>query len=139
MQWTESQTVHRCDRSSAHRENVAKNSTYPCRGALERFDEGRMIVRLDFVRNSKPITDIDDAGILARSLKYCRPFCWQAPQVHTRTFVAAVLAPHDAENAELCQTRFAFQNVDDLMIFSLRQSMLGEKFVCNYHRSFMVL
>src|SRR5262249_11072947 len=118
----ETQAVHRGDRPRSHREYVAKNSADACGGSLKGFDEGGVIVRLDLVSNGQTITDIDDAGILARALQNGRAFSRQASQVHTRAFVAAVLAPHDAENAELSEAWFAFEDTNDFLVFAFRQS-----------------
>src|SRR5256885_8231623 len=57
--------------------------------------------RFDLECDSQPVTDIDNAGVFSRALQHRRSFCWQSPQVNTRALIAAVLAPHHAENPEL--------------------------------------
>src|SRR5262245_40191980 len=53
--------------------------------------------------------------------------------MNTRALVAAVFAPHDAEDSEFRKRRFAFEDVDDLPILGFRQVVLGQKFF-RYHR-----
>src|SRR5689334_7438685 len=92
-----------------------------------------MVVRLDLVCDSQSVTDIDDSGIFARALQNGWTFGRQTAQMDARALVAAMLAPHDAENAEFCETGFAFEDADDLFIFGFRQSMLREQFVCDHY------
>src|SRR5262245_21379604 len=92
-----------------------------------------MIVRFDLEGNGETIADIDDSRILPRPLKHCRPPRRQAPQMHARTLVTAVLAPHDAEDADLRQVRLASENLDDPLIFAVGQSVLSEQIVCNHY------
>ena len=103
VQRTESKTVHRGNRPRAHREDVAQNSADSGRCALKRFDVRRMIVRFDLVGDRQSVTDIDNAGVLAGTLKDGRPLRRQSAQVDARALVAAVLAPHHAEDAEFGQ------------------------------------
>src|SRR5262249_21590904 len=67
---SEAQRVHHRDRPRAHGEDVAQNSADARGRALKRLDEARVIVRFDLERDHVPAADIDDAGILARSLHY---------------------------------------------------------------------
>ena len=78
-------------------------------------------MRFDLERNRKPIADIDNSGILTRTLQHSRTLGGQAPQVHTRAFVAAVLAPHHAEDAEFGYGRLALQYGENLLIFAFRE------------------
>src|SRR5215470_12646410 len=50
-----------------------------------------------------------------------------------RAFVAAVLAPHNAKNAEFRQRRLALQNADNFAVFVFSNSVLLENIVCNCH------
>ena len=121
---TEPKAVHRGDRPRAHREDVAQNSADAGRRALEWFDEGRMIVRFDLECDGQTVADIDDAGVFARTLEDGRSFCRQTAQMDARALVAAVLAPHDAENAEFRQLGLAFEDADDLLVFGFGESVL---------------
>src|SRR6185295_4862589 len=92
-----------------------------------------MVMRLDLECDSEAVADVDDAGVLAGALQDGRAFRRQPPQMNTRTLVAAVLAPHNTEDAELCEVRFAPEDVDDLAVFGFGQSMLRELIFCNGH------
>src|SRR5262249_52951074 len=91
-----------------------------------------MVMRFDLVCNGQAIADIDDAGIFAGALQDGGPLCRKTPQMDARTLVAAVLAPHHAEDAELREVRFALQNADNLLVFALRQAVLAENFVSDH-------
>ena len=60
------------------------------------------------------IADIDDAGVFTRSLDYPRRACRQLLEMDARGLVAAVLAPHDRENAEFGQVGRAVQDPKDM-------------------------
>ena len=133
MQWTESQAVHCRNRPGAHGENIPEDSADTGCGALERLDKRWMVMGLDLESNGEPVADIDDSRILARTLKHRWPLRRQPAQMHARALVAAVLAPHHAENTELRQVGLAFKDIDDLFVFGLGQAVLGEDFVCDHY------
>src|SRR5262245_58636400 len=118
-QRSESKAVHCGYRPRSHRENIAQDAADARGRPLERFDVGRVVVRLDLERDGQTVADIDDAGIFSRSLQNSRAFGRQPSQVYTRAFVAAVLAPHHAENAELREVWRAFEDSYNLLIFGL--------------------
>ena len=89
-------------------------------------------LRFDLVRDRQTITDIDDARIFAGSLEDSRAFCRKAAEMNTRALVAAVLAPHDAEDSEFGQRRLAFEDIDDLPVLAFRQVVLRQDFF-GYH------
>src|SRR5579864_578608 len=68
--WTEAQRIHHCDWPRAHGEDIAQNAADAGGRALERFDERRVIVRFDFEGAGPTVADVNDAGILARSLQH---------------------------------------------------------------------
>ena len=72
-----SQAVHRSDRPRAHREDVAQDSADTSGRALKRFDEGRMIVRLDLESRAPAVTEINDAGVFTRAAQ-SRVHPWSA-------------------------------------------------------------
>ena len=89
-------------------------------------------MRFDLERNRKPIADIDNSGILTWTLQHSRTLGGQAPQVHTRAFVAAVLAPHHAEDAEFGNRRLASaEQFLDLFIFFGRKAVLADEISCD--------
>src|SRR5262249_1394549 len=93
----EPEAVHRGYRPRAHREDIAEDAANTGRGPLKRLNIRRMVVRFDLKRNRQAFADIDDAGILARSLQNGRPFGRQTAQMNPGTLVRAVFAPHHAE------------------------------------------
>ena len=66
----------------------------------------------DSILKTRPraVADVDDAGVLARSLDDARPRRRELPQVHARGLVRAVLAPHRREDAELDEVRLAAED-----------------------------
>src|SRR5271157_184582 len=100
MDWPKAQRVHYGYGPCAHGEDVAEDTAYAGGCTLKRFDERRMIVRLDLECASPAVADVDDAGILARPLHHQFAARGQAFQVNARRFIGAVFAPHHAEDAE---------------------------------------
>src|SRR5258708_1591450 len=66
-----------------------------------------MIMRFDFERAAPAVADIDDAGILARTLEYQLTARRQSLQMHARRLVGAMLGPHDGGDAEVGPRRLA--------------------------------
>src|SRR3954466_11807217 len=97
----EAERIQARDRSRAHGEHVTEDAADASRGALIRLDIAWMVVALHLEHAGEPVTDIDDAGILARSLDHPRRLGRQRAQMNFRGFVRAVLIPHRRENAEL--------------------------------------
>jgi hypothetical protein len=117
---TEAQRIQVGDRPGAHREHVTQNPAYARRGALVRLDEGRVVVALDLENGGEPVTDVDHAGVLARSLENARSGGRQRSQVRARALVAAVLGPHGREHTELFQSRRTAEDGADLLPFVSR-------------------
>src|SRR5208282_4380895 len=105
--WAEAQGIHYCYWPCAHGENVAEDSSHAGGCALEGFDEAGVIVRFDFEGAGPAVADVDDAGVFAWSLQHALAARGQAFQVHARRFVGAMLAPHDAEDAEFGESGLA--------------------------------
>ena len=129
MQRTESQAVHGGDRPRAHREDVAQNAADAGGCALKRFDERRMIVGFDLVGDGQAVADVDDAGIFAGALQNGRSFRRKPPQMDARTLVAAVLAPHHAEDAEFRQVGSRFRMSTIFLVFAFREAVWRQEFV----------
>ncbi len=70
----EGERVEAGDRPRAHGEDVAQDATNPGRGALIGLDIARVVVALHLEHDGEPITDIDDAGVLAWPLDHPRRF-----------------------------------------------------------------
>ena len=97
----EAQPVEQRDRPRAHRDDVAEDPADAGRGALERLDRGRMVVRLDLERDRDPVAEVDHAGVLAGPLQHALALRRQPPQQQRRVLVAAVLRPEHGEDGEL--------------------------------------
>jgi hypothetical protein len=63
----EAQLVHDGDRARAHRDDVADDAADAGRGALERLDVARVVVRLDLEGDGPALADVDDARVLAHA------------------------------------------------------------------------
>src|SRR5262249_8939407 len=127
---TEAQRVETRDRPRAHGEHIAQDAAYARRRALVGLDERRVVVRLHLEDHRLPVADVDDAGVFARTLNDARPRRRQAAQVDARGLVRAVLAPHDAEDAELGVGRRAPEDLVDATELVGRQAVLfGRRFV----------
>ena len=68
--------------------------------------------------HSQPVADVDRAGVLARPLQHARAAGREALQQRARVLVAAVLAPHRAEHAQLDQVRLAAQQLQDQRVLA---------------------
>ena len=66
----EPEPVEQRDRPGAHRDDVAEDPADAGRGALERLDRGRVVVRLDLERDGEAVADVDHAGVLAGALQH---------------------------------------------------------------------
>ena len=86
-----------------------------------------MVVRFDLEDGREAVADVDRAGVLARPLKHARAFGRQRLQMHARALVAAVLRPHDREQAELGQIRLAADELDDARVFVGRDAVALER------------
>ncbi len=69
---TEAQRVHRRNRPRPHREHVAQDAADAGRRALIGLDVAGVVVGLHLEHDRLPVADIDDAGILARTLNDAR-------------------------------------------------------------------
>src|ERR1051326_2715939 len=123
----EAERVHHGDGAGAHGKNVAQNAADPGGGALEGLDKAGVIVGLDLEGDDIAAANIDDAGILARSLDDERAASGELFQVDARTLVRAVLAPHHGENAQFGVGGLAAEDADDGPIFGGRELVLGDE------------
>ena len=97
----EAQRIQVGDRPRAHGEDVAQDAADARRRALIGLDVGRVVVALHLEDRRVAVADVDHAGILARSADHPRRLGRQLLQVDARALVAAMLRPHDREDAEL--------------------------------------
>ena len=66
------------------RNSCAQDAAHSGRGALERFDERGVIVRLDLEGASPSVADVDDAGVFTRALHDAAAARRQTLQMHAR-------------------------------------------------------
>ena len=116
------------DRPRAHGEHVAQDAADAGGRTLIRLDEARVVVALHLEHAGKPVADVDDAGILARSLDYPGRLGRQGAQMHLRGLVRAMLVPHRREDAELGDGRLAADQLEDALVFVRLEAMFGNEF-----------
>src|SRR6187401_3349096 len=125
---TKSQAVHRRDRTCTHREDIAENSADSCCSTLKRFDETRMIMRLDLESDAPVVTDIDDTGILSGGNDHTRSAGRKSFEMYSRRLVRTVLRPHHAEHTELGHVRLASHDRLDFFVFFGCEIVLSDDF-----------
>ena len=70
MSGTEAEGVHHGEGTGAHGEDVAEDAADAGGRALVGLDVGGMVVRLDLEGAGPAVSDVDDAGVLARALNH---------------------------------------------------------------------
>ena len=109
----EAQRVQVRDRPRAHGEDVAQDPADARRRALIGLDVGRVVVALHLEDRRVAVADVDHAGIFAGAANHPRRLGRQLLQVDARALVAAMLRPHDREDAELDEVRLAAERFQD--------------------------
>ena len=109
----EAQAVEQRDRPRAHRDDVAQDPADAGRGALERLDRRRMVVRLDLERDRDAVAEVDHAGVLARPLEHALAARRQPAQERRGVLVAAVLRPEEREDRQLEVVRRPAEQLPD--------------------------
>src|SRR5690242_17329278 len=100
LEIAKSERIERGDRPGAHRKNIAVDTPYPRRSALERLDSGRVIMALDLEYYPKPIPYVHQSGILFTGLdQHLLPFTRQGLQPLDGILITAMLAPHGTKGA----------------------------------------
>ena len=87
----EAQRIDQRDWPRAHRKNVAQNAADTGRRALVGFDIGRVVVALHFEDRRLTVANIDNAGILARSLDDMLVLGREFGQMAARGFIRTML------------------------------------------------
>ena len=132
----EAQRVERRDRPRAHREDVAHDAADARRRSFVRLDGRWVVVRFDLHHHADAVADVDRAGVLAAHLgQDARAAVGEHSQERLAVLVAAVLAPHGAEHAELDLVRLAAQPLDDPAVLLQRQRQLFDQALVNGHGS----
>ena len=132
--WPEAQRVEQGDRPRAHGEDVAHDAADAGRRALVRLDRRGVVVRLDLEHGAVAAADIDRAGVLAAALgQHLRAGAGEEAQQRLAVLVAAVLAPHRAEHAQLDVVRLAVEQRDDLVVLVDGEGDQGQGFSVSGH------
>ncbi len=118
----EPEAVEQRDRPRAHGDDVAEDPADPRRGALERLDRGRVVVRLDLERDRHPVPEVEHAGVLAWALQHALAGRREPLQERRRVLVAAVLRPEEREDRELEVVRIAPEQLLDSPRFPVRET-----------------
>ncbi len=80
-----------------------------------------------------PVADVDHTCVFFAGFdENIRSGRWKFSQLLPRIFVGAMLAPHDGENAELGEIRFAAKNLSNALEFLRCQAMFRHQFRCDY-------
>ena len=119
----EAQRVETGDGARAHGEHVPQDAAHAGGRALVGLDEGRVVVALDLEHHGEAVADVHDAGVLARAVDDAGAFGGKLFQVLARALVAAVLRPHDREDAQLGEVRRASQKALDLGVLAVGQAV----------------
>src|SRR3546814_17149606 len=75
----------------------------------------------------RTFADVDDARILAGAAVHPRRFGREFLPMEARAFIAAMLGPHDRENAEFDKVRHGPSRGTDALIFFRRQAVLDRQ------------
>jgi hypothetical protein len=81
-----------------------------------------VVVRLDLERDREPVTDVDDAGVLAGALQDALAARREAAEERGRVLVAAVLRPEDGEDGELEVVRRSLEQLLNAPELPVRQT-----------------
>ena len=129
----ETQRIQRGDGARAHGEDVAQYAADAGSRALERLDEGGVVVALHLEDHGLAVADIDDASILARPLDDALTSRREGAQPFLRALVGTVLVPHRREDAKLGEGRFSPDQGEDLVVFFRLEAMFGDQFGGNLY------
>ena len=130
VQRAEAQAVEEGDGARAHGEDVAKDAADAGGGALEGFDRAGVVVAFDLHDDGQAVTDVDCSGVfLARADQDLGTLAGKARQERARVLVAAVLAPHAADDSELNGVGRAVEEVGGEVVFVAGEGDFAKDFV----------
>jgi hypothetical protein len=121
VQRPEPERVQEGDGPRAHRQDVPDDAADAGRRSLVGLDRRRVVVALHLEGERPPVTDLDHARVLPWPLQHPRPFVREPYEKRTRVLVAAVLAPHHAEERELQVVRRAAHQLQDAVVLEVRE------------------
>ena len=130
VQRTEAQAIEDGDRARTHGEYVAEDPADAGGGALERFDGAGVIVALDLHHDREAVANIHGAGVLfAGADEDLGALAGQAAEERAGVLVAAMLAPHAADDPQFHRVGRTVQEIGGEVVFVAGQSDFAEGFV----------
>src|SRR5258706_4693525 len=87
-----------------------------------------MVVALNLESARLAVADVDDAGVLARTLNPPGRLGRQPAQMQPRRLVRAVLVPHRRENPEFGETRHPADQLQNTLVLIRLQPVAGDEF-----------
>ena len=124
----EAERIHDGKGTRAHRKDVAQNAADAGGRALIGLDVAGVVVRLDLEGAGPAVPDVDDAGVLSRTLHDELAFGRQALEMYLAGLVRAMLGPHDTVDAELGERGNTTEGCKDALILIRGNAMLGQQF-----------
>ncbi len=128
----EAQLVHHRDRPRTHRHDVADDAADTRGRTLVGLDVGGVVVRFHLERDGPPVTDVDDAGVLADSgqhpgAHFIGGGLAEIAQMDFGGLVGAVLAPHHRVHGELGVGGPTAQDVTNPLILVVFEAQLVKR------------
>ena len=124
----ETQRIGIRHRARTHGEDIAQDAAHAGRRALVGLDIARVVVALHLEDGGLSVADVDDAGIFAGAADHPGCLGRQFLEMQPRALVAAMLGPHDREDAQLHQIGLAAQRVQDAFVFCGAEAVLFDDF-----------
>src|ERR1700761_6705827 len=124
----EAQGVEARDRPRPHGEDIAQDTADASGRALIRLDVARVVVALHLEHHRLPVTDVDDAGVLARALDHPRRLGRQPPEMDARGLVRAMLVPHRGKDPKLGEARHPADQLENALIFVRLEAVASYEF-----------
>ena len=128
------QRIHHRQRSRTHGKDVAQNPAHAGRRALKGLDVAGVVVALDLKGAGPAVAHVNDAGVLARPLDDEVALGGQPLKMHATGLIGAMLAPHDAVNAQLGKRGDAPQRLLDAAVLIRGNAVLGQQRRRNLNR-----
>ncbi len=130
----ETQRVHHGHGTRTHGEDVPQNTADAGCRTLVWLNVAGVVVALDLEGAGPAVAHVNDAGVLARALHdgtgtaLAKAFGGQSLQVDAAALIAAVFAPHNAVDAQLCERGRATHGGEDLRVLLICNVVQLEEF-----------
>ena len=112
----------------AHGEHVAQDAADAGGGALVGLDVARVVVALHLEHAGEPVADVDDAGILARTLDHVRTLGRQRAQVHFEDLYEQCSLHMAEKMPSSVRLRLAPDQVEHALVLVGLEAVLGDQF-----------